>query len=201
MDFPEQTSLKQSDGSVGVDDKPLVVEFRNVSFKYPGTDNYVLKNVSVKFSPGSKIGIVGENGAGKSTFVNLLLRFYDVEEGEILLITLEEKEGEVAKISYQETLHPYYIGYIITGVMCVLFLVLGRKKRILPTNFFTSKAIPITISAITIKVIIPFKMLSQKFDDVRTFCALLPQVLIKRGSSPLYFDTISFRNKFIICLF
>ncbi|MBR5994431.1 MAG: ABC transporter ATP-binding protein [Lachnospiraceae bacterium] len=85
MDFPEQTSLKQSDGSVGVVDKPLVVEFRNVSFKYPGTDNYVLKNVSVKFSPGSKIGIVGENGAGKSTFINLLLRFYDVEEGEILL--------------------------------------------------------------------------------------------------------------------
>lgn len=64
--------------------KPGVLEFINVSFKYPNSDQYVLKNVSLKLNPGEKISIVGENGAGKTTFVKLLMRLYDVTEGEIL---------------------------------------------------------------------------------------------------------------------
>lgn len=62
-----------------------VYEFRNVSFKYPKTDNYILKNVSFKINDGEKISIVGKNGSGKTTIVKLLLRFYDIDEGEILL--------------------------------------------------------------------------------------------------------------------
>ena len=66
-------------------DKKYEVEFKNVSFKYPGTDNWILKNTNLKFDLGKKLAIVGQNGCGKTTFVKLLIRFYDVTEGEILL--------------------------------------------------------------------------------------------------------------------
>lgn len=66
-------------------DKKYEVEFKNVSFKYPGTDNWVLKDINLKFDLGKKLAIVGQNGCGKTTFVKLLIRFYDVTEGEILL--------------------------------------------------------------------------------------------------------------------
>ena len=66
-------------------DRQYDVEFRNVSFKYPSSDNYALKNVSVKFKVGSRLAVVGENGSGKTTFIKLLCRLYDPQEGEILL--------------------------------------------------------------------------------------------------------------------
>lgn len=66
-------------------DRNYEVEFKNVSFKYPGTENWVLRNVSMKFRIGSRLAIVGENGSGKSTFIKLLCRLYDPQEGEILL--------------------------------------------------------------------------------------------------------------------
>ncbi len=61
------------------------IEFKNVSFRYPGTENYVLKNVSTTLKLGKRQALVGENGAGKTTFVKLLCRLYDPTEGEILL--------------------------------------------------------------------------------------------------------------------
>lgn len=61
------------------------IEFRNVSFRYPGSDTYVLKNINTRLSIGKKQAFVGENGAGKTTFVKLLCRLYDPTEGEILL--------------------------------------------------------------------------------------------------------------------
>lgn len=72
--------------------KKVDIEFRNVSFQYPGTDCYVIKNVSFRLDAGKKICIVGENGAGKSTLFKLLLRFYEPCEGKILLndIPIEE---------------------------------------------------------------------------------------------------------------
>lgn len=59
------------------------IEFNNVSFKYPGSKEYVLKNINLKISRGEKISIVGMNGAGKSTLIKLLCRLYDVTEGQI----------------------------------------------------------------------------------------------------------------------
>lgn len=61
------------------------VEFRNVSFKYPNTDVYALRNVSLEFKVGQRLAIVGMNGSGKTTFIKLLCRLYDPTEGEILL--------------------------------------------------------------------------------------------------------------------
>lgn len=78
------------------------IEFRNVSFRYPGTDEYVLKNVNLTFPYGKKTAIVGENGAGKTTLVKLLLRLYDVTEGEILAGGVNIKE-----IRYQDYLGLY----------------------------------------------------------------------------------------------
>ncbi|MCM1047063.1 MAG: ABC transporter ATP-binding protein/permease [Clostridiales bacterium] len=60
-------------------------EFKNVSFKYEGSETYALKNLNLTLHAGEKLAIVGHNGAGKTTFIKLLLRLYDVTEGEILL--------------------------------------------------------------------------------------------------------------------
>lgn len=66
--------------------KPIeTIEFRNVSFKYQTSDKYSLQNISMTVNRGEHIAIVGENGAGKSTLIKLLLGFYEVTEGEILL--------------------------------------------------------------------------------------------------------------------
>ena len=59
--------------------------FEEVSFKYPNTEQYVLKDLSFKLKPGEKLALVGENGAGKTTLVKLLARLYDPDEGRILL--------------------------------------------------------------------------------------------------------------------
>lgn len=61
------------------------IEFRNVSFKYPSSDTYALRHVSMKFKIGQRLAIVGQNGSGKTTFIKLLCRLYDPTEGEILL--------------------------------------------------------------------------------------------------------------------
>ncbi|MBQ8280500.1 MAG: ABC transporter ATP-binding protein [Roseburia sp.] len=66
-------------------DRQYEVEFKNVFFKYPGAENWALKNVSMKFKVGSRLAIVGENGSGKTTFIKLLCRLYDPQEGQILL--------------------------------------------------------------------------------------------------------------------
>jgi ATP-binding cassette, subfamily B, bacterial len=61
------------------------IEFRNVSFAYPGTDHFILRDVNLKINPGEKIALVGPNGAGKTTLIKLLTRLYDPTVGEILL--------------------------------------------------------------------------------------------------------------------
>lgn len=71
------------------------LEFKNVSFKYPSAESYSLKNISLKINKGETTAVVGINGAGKTTFVKLLLRFYDVTEGEILYNGINIKEYEL----------------------------------------------------------------------------------------------------------
>lgn len=78
-------------------DRQYEVEFRNVSFRYPNTEAWALKNVSMKFRVGSRLAIVGENGSGKTTFIKLLCRLYDPQEGQILLNGID-----IRKYSYRD---------------------------------------------------------------------------------------------------
>ena len=66
-------------------DRQYEVEFKDVSFKYPGADIWALRHVNMKFKVGKRLAIVGENGSGKTTFIKLLCRLYDPQEGQILL--------------------------------------------------------------------------------------------------------------------
>lgn len=66
-------------------DRNYEIEFRDVSFRYPGSEEYALRHVNMKFRVGSRLAVVGQNGSGKTTFIKLLCRLYDPTEGEILL--------------------------------------------------------------------------------------------------------------------
>ena len=72
-------------------------EFKNVSFKYPGSDNYAVNDVNMKFEIGKRLAVVGMNGSGKTTFIKLLCRLYDPTEGEILLNGID-----IRKYNYRE---------------------------------------------------------------------------------------------------
>ena len=74
------------------------IEFKDVSFKYPNTEKYILKNVSVTIKSGEHVAIVGQNGAGKTTFIKLLCHLYDNYEGKILINGREA--GEYSFMGY-----------------------------------------------------------------------------------------------------
>ena len=76
-------------------EKPTEIELKNVSFGYNEKDGYILKNISMKIAPYSKIAIVGYNGAGKTTLIKLIMRLYDPNEGEILLDGVNIKDYSV----------------------------------------------------------------------------------------------------------
>lgn len=81
-------------------------EFRNVSFKYPNAENYALKNLSLRLNAGERLAVVGLNGAGKSTFIKLLLRLYEPTEGEIFLNGVDVREYN--KQSYYRVFSPVF---------------------------------------------------------------------------------------------
>jgi ABC-type multidrug transport system fused ATPase/permease subunit len=72
------------------------IEFRNVSFTYPGTDKLVLRNLNLKIAPGINLALVGLNGSGKTTLVKLLCRFYDPTEGDILIDDINIKDYDIS---------------------------------------------------------------------------------------------------------
>ncbi len=74
---------------------PPVIEFRNVSFKYSESENYVLSNLSFSIQPGEKFAIVGENGAGKTTLIRLLARIHDPSEGDIFVNGVNLKSVDI----------------------------------------------------------------------------------------------------------
>lgn len=78
--------------------KNPIIEFCNVSFKYPNSDEYVLKGCSFKINSNEKTGIIGLNGAGKSTIIKLIFRFYDPLEGVITLDGIDLKDYDVYKV-------------------------------------------------------------------------------------------------------
>ncbi len=94
MDIPDPDSEKKT-VPVPRSDK-YRFEFRNVSFRYKGQEKYALENVNITLEPGEKLAVVGLNGAGKSTFIKLLLRLYDVTEGCILMNGTDIREFDRA---------------------------------------------------------------------------------------------------------
>ena len=92
----------KKDGEIGVEG---TIEFRNVSFQYPGAADYVLENISFQAGKGETVAFIGSTGSGKSTLISLIPRFYDVTEGEILV------DGVNVKDYTQESLHNK-IGYV-----------------------------------------------------------------------------------------
>ena len=81
-----------SKGDKKVTGEKHVIEFSHVSFKYPRSEQYVLKDINLKITSGEHLSVVGLNGAGKTTFIKLLCRLYDVTEGEILIDGINIKE-------------------------------------------------------------------------------------------------------------
>ena len=81
------TDISLKDGSLEIPDTNVQgqIEFRNVSFKYPDAGDYVLENISFTVEAGQTVAIIGSTGSGKSTLINLVPRFYDVTEGEVLV--------------------------------------------------------------------------------------------------------------------
>lgn len=94
-------------------ENPPVIKFENVSFKYPGTEKYVLRNINLEISPYKKIAFVGYNGAGKTTLTNLLLRLYDVTEGAITIDGVNIKEWDIK--SYHQNFAAVFQDFSLFG--------------------------------------------------------------------------------------
>lgn len=101
------TEISIKDGKINTktNNEVGIVEFKNVSFKYPDADEYLLKDISFKANKGDTVAFIGSTGSGKSTLINLILRFYDATEGEVLV------DGINVKNYTQEFLHDK-IGYV-----------------------------------------------------------------------------------------
>ncbi|MES0885237.1 type I secretion system permease/ATPase [Roseibium sp. SCPC14] len=87
--------------STGFVNRPIVsgdFEFQDVSFKYPGTDTSVLKNISFKVKPGERIGVIGKIGSGKTTLGRLLNNLYDVSEGRLLINGIDVRQYHPAEL-------------------------------------------------------------------------------------------------------
>lgn len=103
LDIPN----KMYQGSLTVEkrsDRNYEIEFRDVSFRYPGSDLWALRHVSMKFKVGERLAVVGQNGSGKTTFIKLLCRLYDPTEGAILLNGID-----IRKYNYKEYLSVFSV--------------------------------------------------------------------------------------------
>ena len=99
------TDISIKDGNISKSKEIGTVEFKNVSFKYPDAEEYILKNISFKANRGEIVAFIGSTGSGKSTLINLVPRFYDVTEGEVLV------DGVNVKDYKQDILHQK-LGYV-----------------------------------------------------------------------------------------
>ena len=97
LDMP----LVIEDGSVsdGLSDAKAAIEFRNVSFRYPDAEDYVLKNINFEVNKGETVAFIGATGSGKSTLVNLIPRLYDTSTGEVLVDGVNVKEYALERLN------------------------------------------------------------------------------------------------------
>ena len=103
------------------------IEFVNVSFKYPNTDNFVLKNINIVIHSGERLSVVGYNGAGKSTFIKLICRLYEPTEGRILYNGVDI--STIKKEQYREQLSIVFQDFKIFSMSFRENIVLNRTKN------------------------------------------------------------------------
>ena len=101
----KKISIKSGKVNKNMTNEVGTVEFKNVSFKYPDAEEYLLKNISFKVNKGETVSFIGSTGSGKSTLINLVPRFYDATEGEVLVDGINVKE-------YSEEFLHNKIGYV-----------------------------------------------------------------------------------------
>jgi ATP-binding cassette subfamily B protein len=97
--FAMQPSIASQPGARPVP-RPILhgLEFKDVGFRYPGSDRWAVRHLSFRLEPGERLALVGENGAGKTTLVKLLARLYDPDEGVILLDGVDLRAYDVASL-------------------------------------------------------------------------------------------------------
>ena len=100
--FEMKPTLRSKPGAL-VAPRPIRAgfEFRNVSFTYPGTERFVLRNFNFVLAPGERVALIGENGQGKTTVVKLITRLYDVTEGQILLDGVDLRDYSVEDLHHE----------------------------------------------------------------------------------------------------
>jgi ATP-binding cassette subfamily B protein len=109
---------------------PPLIEFKNVSFRYPKTERDILKDFNLTIQSGEKVALVGENGAGKTTLIKLLLRFYDATEGEILINGVNLKDVNLEEWhKYIGALFQDFIKYQFTFKENIYFGDLTKKQE------------------------------------------------------------------------
>lgn len=141
--------------------KPPKIEFKNVWFKYPRTKQYILKNINLTINPRQEVAFVGENGTGKTTLIKILLRFYDVSKGEILINDIPIQEYDIKSLykAFTSLFQDYNIYNFATVAENVQF-----KKR---NNKSLKQALKLTGADKFVKNL-PHKeqtRMSNKFDD------------------------------------
>lgn len=96
--FEEKPEITDSKDAIDIKNMKGKIEFKNVSFKYPHSENYAVKNLNFKIPSDHSLAIVGRTGSGKSTIVSLLLRLYDIDEGEILIDGINIKDMTIKSL-------------------------------------------------------------------------------------------------------
>jgi ATP-binding cassette subfamily C protein len=113
VNFLENNDFEESGNLPCACDDSMEIEFKNVSFRYPGSEEYAITNINVKIHKGEHLSIVGLNGAGKTTFIKLLCRFYECTEGEITLNGFNILEYDIT--SYRKLLAAVFQDFQLLG--------------------------------------------------------------------------------------
>ena len=137
-----ESHIQIKDGKGALPKEPGTIEFKNVSFKYPNADDYLLKDISFSVKKGETIAFIGSTGSGKSTLINLIPRFYDATEGEILVdginikdYTLEELHNIIGYVSQKAFM---FTGSIKENIK------FGKKNNYKITEDIITKAIEVS---------------------------------------------------------
>lgn len=141
LEYPNSLILSDNPTLIPITPNPPVLEFKNVSFRYPESKRYILKDFNFTIGSGEKVALVGENGAGKSTLIKLVLRFYDPTSGEILLNGVNIKDVDLYKwYSQVGALFQDFIKYQFTFKENVIFGDLTKRNDLLAIKNAIQKA-------------------------------------------------------------